>query len=50
MFHKMSEKITSFWVIEDLPKKARKSYPDYPVSPFGPTRLISKETIRDLLK
>ena len=50
LFRKMSENITSFWVIEDQPKEAKKTYPDYPISPLGPTHLISKETIRDLVK
>lgn len=50
LFRKMAENITSFWVVEEQPKQVSKSYPDYPVSPFGPTRLISKETIEDLMK
>ena len=50
LFDKMSENITGFWVIEENTKEERKTYRDYPVSPFGPTRLISKETILDLVK
>lgn len=50
LFHKMAECIKSFWVIEEPLNEMRKSYKDYPVSPFGPIRLISKETIRDLVK
>lgn len=42
--------ITSFWVVEDNPNRINKSYPDYPVSPLRPTRLISKETINELIK
>lgn len=49
MFRRMSENITSFWVIEDLPREVSKTYPDYPVTPFGPARLISKETIDALV-
>lgn len=45
MFRKMAEMITSFWGIDDTQKEACKAYPDYPVSPFGPISLISKETI-----
>ena len=50
LFRRMAENITGFWVVEEPEKEARKSYPDYPVSPFGPTRLISKETIEELVK
>lgn len=50
LFRRMAENITGFWVVEEPEKEVRKSYPDYPVSPFGPIRLISKETIRDLVK
>lgn len=45
----MAENITGFWVVEEPEKEARKNYPDFPVSPFGPIRLISKETIADLV-
>lgn len=50
ILRKMSGYITSFWVVEDSYNGINKSYPDYPVSPFGPTRLISKETINELVK
>lgn len=50
LFRKMADLITSFWVIDDTQKEACKVYPDYPVSPFGPISLISKETIDDLVK
>ena len=46
----MAENITGFWVVEEPEKEARKNYPDFPVSPFGPIRLISKETIEELVK
>lgn len=46
----MSEDITGFWVVEDSTDTRTKTYPDYPVRPFGPTRLISEETIKDLMK
>ena len=47
LFRKMAEKITGFWVVDDA--EATKTYRDFPVSPFGPIRLISKETIKDLV-
>ena len=50
LLRKMAECITSFWVVEESQKETRKGYPDYPVSPFGPISLISKETIDDLVK
>lgn len=50
LLHKMAERITRFWVIEDMNNKPSRHYPDFPVSPFGPIRLISKETIHDLVK
>lgn len=50
LLRKMAECITSFWVVEESQKEARKGYPDYPVSPFGPISLISKDTIDDLVK
>ena len=50
LFRKMADLITSFWVIDDTQKEVCKAYPDYPVSPFGPISLISKETIDDLVK
>lgn len=50
ILRKMSGCITSFWVVEENPNRKNTSYPDYPVSPFGPTRLISKETIKELVK
>lgn len=46
----MSENITRFWIVEEHPKEDVKLYHDFPVSPFGPIRMISKETIKDLLK
>ena len=39
--------ITDFWVVNA--DQAEPHYPDYPVSPFGPTRLISKETIHKII-
>lgn len=50
LFPKIAECITSFWVMNEQQKETRKSYKDYPVSPFGPISLISKETINDLMK
>lgn len=50
ILRKMSGCITSFWVVEENPNRKNTFYPDYPVSPFGPTRLISKETIKELVK
>lgn len=50
MFRQMSENIIRFWVVEEHPKEEAKHYNDFPVSPFGPIRMISKETIKDLLK
>ena len=35
---------------KENPNRKNTFYPDYPVSPFGPTRLISKETIKELVK
>lgn len=49
LLHRMSENIISFWVMKEQPK-VDKCYPDYPVSPFGSIRMISKETIADLMK
>lgn len=47
ILRKMSGCITSFWVVEENPNRKNTFYP---VSPFGPTRLISKETIKELVK
>lgn len=47
---KMSELIKSFWLLEAPAGQSAKTYPDFPMTPFGPTRLISKETLQDLLK
>lgn len=44
----MAEKITGFWVVDET--ETSKTYRDYPISPFGPIQLISKETINDLVK
>lgn len=46
----MAENITSFWLVDTHSEAKVKFYHDYPVNPFGPTRLISKETINELMK
>ena len=50
LFRRMAEDITGFWVVENDADTRTKTYPDYPIRPFGPVRLISKETIKELLK
>lgn len=50
LFRLMAEDITGFWVVENDADTQTKTYPDYPIHPFGPVRLISKETIKELLK
>lgn len=54
LFRKMAEMITGFWVVDEarteVASKSYPDYPDYPVSLFGPLRLISKETIHELMK
>ena len=49
MIRKMSDNITSFWLVEPNDEEMR-SYKDFPVCPFGPTRLINKETLKKLMK
>lgn len=46
----MGENITSFWLVDIHSDEKVKFYHDYPVNPFGPTQLISKETINELMK
>lgn len=46
----MGENITSFWLVDTHSDVMVKSHSDYPVKPFGPTQLISKETINELMK
>lgn len=46
----MANNITSFWLVATHSEEKVKFYHDYPVNPFGPTRLISKETINELMK
>lgn len=50
MLQKMSDCITSFWLIDQDTDEASTIYPDYPVKLFGSTRLIGKETLKNLLK
>ena len=46
----MANNITSFWLVDTHSDVMVKSYSDFPVKPFGPTQLISKETINELMK
>lgn len=46
----MGENITSFWLVDTHSEEKVKFYHDYPVNPFGPNQLISKETINELMK
>lgn len=46
----MADNITSFWLVDTHSEAMVKSYHDYPVNPFGPTQLISMETINELMK
>lgn len=47
---KMSDCIIGFWVVDEEEPKEIREYTDYPVRPFGPQKLISKKTIKDLIK
>lgn len=50
MMQQMADNVRRFWLVEQNEEEVMRCYKDFPVSPFGPTRLVSKETINELIK
>lgn len=50
MMRQMADNTRHFWLVEQNEDEEVRCYRDFPVNPFGPTRLVSKETINELMK